>query len=90
MCGSRLSEDWIKSGLHPQVAKQVMEQLPPANFNALDLLLDCLNRIASNAEENQMDADRLAQAMAPCLLWKFIKPPQSATGRRVQVTQSHE
>lgn len=79
-----MCEEWIDAGYHPQLAKEVMERLPPANYYSFDLLLDCLSRIASNSAENQMDAESLAQSLAPSLLWKIVKPTTGTTTRMVR------
>ena len=52
-----------------------MLQLPAANRHSFDVILDCLNRVASYSSKESIEADELAEDMAPYLLWRLAKPP---------------
>jgi hypothetical protein len=58
------------------LAPPLLMELPAANLNALWLLLELCNRIASEAATNEMDARSLSSALAPVLAWH---PPPPKT-----------
>lgn len=47
----------------------ILDELPPVNRTALLLILETAHRVASNAAINDTDADAIAAALSPCLLW---------------------
>lgn len=49
--------------------KQVVQQLPKANFDNLRLLIRFLHLLTCHHEENKMTATNLAITMAPSLIW---------------------
>ena len=70
-----------------------MLQLPAANRHSFDVLLDCLNRVASFSNKESIEADELAEDMAPYVLWRLVKPPvrkvdQCASARFGVITHS--
>lgn len=50
-----------------------MLQLPPANMNSLDIILDTCHRLAEKSSINEMDASALAECLVPSLIWRQNK-----------------
>jgi hypothetical protein len=48
----------------------ILDELPRVNRTALLLILETAHRVASNAAINDTDADAIAAALSPCLLWQ--------------------
>ena len=65
----------------PHKAPDALAELPPANLNALTLLLELWHRVAENSTANGMDAMAIAVAVAPCLAWN---PPAGKEARKVR------
>mmetsp|Transcript_24829 Transcript_24829/g.69200 ORF Transcript_24829/g.69200 Transcript_24829/m.69200 type:complete len:289 (-) Transcript_24829:513-1379(-) len=81
----RLGPDFISAGTAvPSIATSLLQQLPSANYNSLVLLLDCLKRVAEQSEANGMTARKLAEELAPCVLWhplpKDVRETESLNG----------
>jgi hypothetical protein len=57
----------VAAGDHPAASQVLLQQLPPANANTLQLLLQTCHYINEHAATNEMDAQALAEVLVPCL-----------------------
>lgn len=53
----------------PALIRDHLQTLPAANFAVLRVVIEILHRTAMNAEINKMDAEKLAAAFSPILIW---------------------
>lgn len=73
----RLLPEFIAAGKDaPLRGTTVMQQLPTANFNCLQVLLEMWHRLAAHFAINGMDARSIAQNVVPSLAWH--PPPPSS------------
>ncbi|WIA30663.1 hypothetical protein OEZ86_000737 [Tetradesmus obliquus] len=77
----RLLPQWVAAGDCPESAGALLHQMPPANANALRLLMQTCCYMNEQAALNEMDSQALAEVLAPVLAWKPPPKPQPAAGQ---------
>ncbi|KAF6259420.1 Rho GTPase activation protein [Scenedesmus sp. NREL 46B-D3] len=77
----RLLPQWVAAGDCPASAGALVQQMPPANANALRLLVQTCSYMNEQAAVNEMDSQALAEALAPVLAWKPPPKPQPAASQ---------
>lgn len=60
----------MAAGESPELCRTLVQQLPAANANTLRLLIETCAHVNAQAAANEMDAQALAETLAPCVAWK--------------------
>ncbi|KAF8068385.1 VPS11 [Scenedesmus sp. PABB004] len=77
----RLLPQWVAAADHPNLqVRGVVAALPAANAGALRVLMQAAACVNEAAAKNEMDAQALAEALAPCIAWKPPPRPQAGAG----------
>jgi len=65
----KLFNEFIMAGHNTPQARALLQQLPPANYNSLTLLLEAARRVADGSAINGMTSAAIAAELAPCMMW---------------------